>query len=142
MTSPREPAATHVLVECLACDPARLDDAVALEAALREAADAVGARVVGAGFHRFAPQGVTGFLLLEESHLSVHTWPEHRYAAVDLFTCGARDPEEALPVLRAALGAERLEVVRIARGRLDGAQPIAVSPRALRGELAKSSTGR
>ena len=130
MTSPREPAATHVLVECLACDPARLDDAVALEAALREAADAVGARVVGAGFHRFAPQGVTGFLLLEESHLSLHTWPEQRYAALDLFTCGTVQPEQAVDALRAALGAGRVAVLRVGRGRLTpGAAPFELDER-------------
>lgn len=138
MTSPGAPAATHLLVECLACDVARLDDAPALEAALRRAAEAVGARVVGAGFHRFAPQGVTGFLLLEESHLSIHTWPERRYAAVDLFTCGASDPAEALPVLREALGAERLDVLRVARGRLEAASPLRVSACSLRGEPANS----
>ena len=87
-----------------------------LEAALREAAAAIGARVLNVAFHAFAPHGVTGVLLLAESHLSVHTWPEHGYAAVDLFTCGPASPEAALPILRAALGARELECVTVVRG--------------------------
>ena len=111
---------THLLVEYLGCPPQLLDDAVALEAALRGAAQTIGAQVVTAAFHRFSPHGVTGMLLLEESHLSVHTWPEHGYAAVDLYTCGASDVERAVPVLAAALGAQRSELLRVERGDLTG----------------------
>ncbi|MET0341083.1 MAG: adenosylmethionine decarboxylase [Polyangiales bacterium] len=119
-------AGAHLLVEALGCTPAVLNDAEALERLLRRAAGAIGARVVQAAFHRFSPQGVTGFLLLEESHLSLHTWPERGYAALDLFTCGAVDPEGALPALREGLGAERLEVVRVARGLLEGGAAVRV----------------
>ncbi|MDB4974771.1 MAG: S-adenosylmethionine decarboxylase proenzyme [Myxococcaceae bacterium] len=107
---------THLLVECRGCDAARLNDAVGLEAALRAAAARMDANVVTAAFHRFAPQGVTGMLLLEESHISIHTWPEHGYAAIDLYTCGERDVELAMPVLRAALLAERVDQLRVERG--------------------------
>jgi S-adenosylmethionine decarboxylase proenzyme len=116
----------HLLVEALGCARPVLDDASALEALLRRAAEAIGARVVTAALHRFSPHGVTGFLLLEESHLSIHTWPEQRYAALDLFTCGAGDPEAALPILRAGLGAERIELVRVARGLLESAAALRV----------------
>ena len=121
----------HLLVEAVGCARPVLDDVRALEALLRRAADAIGARVVTAAMHRFAPQGVTGFLLLEESHLSIHTWPERRYAALDLFTCGATDPETALPLLQAGLGAARLELVRVARGLPDkgGALRVVSKPR-------------
>jgi S-adenosylmethionine decarboxylase proenzyme len=116
----------HLLIECLDCERAPLDDAVALERALARAADAIGARVVSTAFHRFAPQGVTGVLLLEESHISIHTWPELGYAAVDLYTCGAADPELAVAVLAAALGPKRLEILRIRRGSLDARKAISV----------------
>ena len=107
---------THLLIECLGCDRAVLDDATALERALRAAADALGATVIGAMFHRFVPHGVTGVLLLAESHVSVHSWPERGYAAVDLFTCGARDPADTVPALARAVCAERVSVMRVSRG--------------------------
>jgi S-adenosylmethionine decarboxylase proenzyme len=107
---------THLLVECRGCTPAVLNDPQALEQALRAAAHEIGARVITAALHAFAPHGVTGMLLLEESHLSVHTWPEHGYAAIDLFTCGVADPARALPLLRTALGARQLEWLTVSRG--------------------------
>jgi S-adenosylmethionine decarboxylase proenzyme len=116
MTTPR---GAHLLIECRECAPARLDDVVHVEQALRRAADAIGARVVAAAFHRFQPQGVTGFLLLEESHLSIHTWPERGYAAIDLYTCGAGDPQLAVGALTDALACGKLELVRVERGRLE-----------------------
>jgi S-adenosylmethionine decarboxylase len=106
----------HVLLECRGCERAVLDDASALERALRAAAERIGARVITAAFHAFAPHGVTGMLLLEESHISVHSWPEHGYAAIDLFTCGTADPAQALPLLREALGARELAFVTVERG--------------------------
>ena len=116
---------THLLIEYLGCEPVVLDDPAALEAALRRAAAAIGARVISAAFHQFSPHGVTGMLLLEESHLSLHTWPEHGYAAVDLYTCGAPDAEPAVPALQVALGARRADVLRVTRGEL-------LAPRSLR----------
>lgn len=78
---------THVLLDLYGVQ--RLDDAAHLDAALRHAADAAGARIIGANFHHFgAGQGVTGVLLLAESHISIHSWPERGFAAVDLFLCG------------------------------------------------------
>jgi S-adenosylmethionine decarboxylase proenzyme len=110
------PLGTHVLVECRGCAPVVLNDAAALERALRAAAQAIGARVVTCAFHAFAPHGVTGMLLLEESHISVHTWPEHGYAAIDLFTCGTSSPMQAVPLLHAALVAETVETLVVERG--------------------------
>jgi S-adenosylmethionine decarboxylase proenzyme len=117
---PQRTEGTHLLVEYLGCSALLLDDSAGLAASLREAAAAIGARVVEAAFHRFAPQGVTGFLLLEESHISIHTWPERGYAAVDLFSCGATDPASALEVLGAGLGAGRWDVILLRRGLLGG----------------------
>jgi S-adenosylmethionine decarboxylase proenzyme len=109
-------AAEHLLVEYHGCDRALLDDEDRIRALMRAAAEAAGATVVAEVFHRYRPQGVTGVLLIEESHFSVHTWPEHGYAALDFYTCGDCRPERADHYLREALGAERAEVMLIKRG--------------------------
>lgn len=107
---------THILVEYWDCDPAVLDDRGRIQAILERAAGTAGATVVQSTFHTFSPQGVTGVVVVEESHLSIHTWPETGYAAVDFFTCGDCDPEAAHPVLLDGLRAGRAELMRVARG--------------------------
>lgn len=109
---------THILAELLFCPADVLDDLDAIEAAMRQAAVAAGATIVRAAFHRFAPQGVSGVVVVEESHLSIHTWPERGYAAVDFFTCGDCRPAEAQRVLAQALGAGRVETMRLDRGHI------------------------
>lgn len=108
--------AKHLLVEYEGCDPEILDDLPRMTQLMRQAAAAAGATVVAEAFHRYRPQGVTGVLVIEESHFSVHTWPEHGYAALDFYTCGDCQPERADEVLRAALGAKRAEVALVERG--------------------------
>lgn len=95
-----------------------LDDVALIERALRDAAAAARATMLELRLHAFGPgQGVTGVALLAESHISIHSWPEHGYAAVDIFVCGRRcDPDAALAALVAALGAEVRHEQRIARG--------------------------
>ena len=105
-TSSGAPRSTHVVADLLGVDAALLRDAGRLEALMRAAADAARARVLGAHLHRFGGEGgVTGVLLLAESHLSIHTWPEHGLAAVDAFMCGQARAEVAVESLRAAMGA-------------------------------------
>ena len=107
----------HVLVDFYGCSPALLDDADHLEQALTEAALAAGATVLNATFHRFSPCGVTGVLAIQESHLAIHTWPEHAFAAVDLFTCGQTiDPWQACVRLKQALGASHGRALELERG--------------------------
>lgn len=118
----------HLLAEYWDCEPTRLDDCVFLEEALRSAALAAGVEVLTANFHRFKPHGVSGVLMIAESHLSIHTWPEAGYAAVDLYTCGQGQPEAAHRVLERALQAGRCDVVLLRRG---DARP----PRLLKGRL-------
>lgn len=108
--------AKHLLVEYHGCDCAVLDDVDAVRAIMRRAAEAAGATVVAEVFHPYRPQGVTGVLVIEESHFSVHTWPECGYAAVDFYTCGACEPERADMVLREGLRAERAEALLVRRG--------------------------
>jgi S-adenosylmethionine decarboxylase proenzyme len=83
---------------------------------MRQAAEAAGCVILYGQFHQFEPQGVTGLLLIAESHLSVHTWPEHGYAAVDLYTCGSAEPRQAIADLATALGATRTDWLTVERG--------------------------
>ena len=106
----------HVLADLY--DAAHLTDAARIEAALREGARAAGATILMSHLHVFSSSGgVTGVVLLAESHISIHTWPEHGFAAVDIFMCGEAEPEVALEVVRAALEARRVVVTSSIRGR-------------------------
>ena len=83
---------------------------------MRNAAKASGATIVTSVFHPFFPQGISGVVVIEESHLSIHTWPEYGYAAVDFFTCGDGLPERAHEVLKEGLQAKTAEVMFVSRG--------------------------
>jgi S-adenosylmethionine decarboxylase proenzyme len=96
----------HLLVEYTGCDASVLDDLKRIEALMNEAARAAQTNIVASVFQPFEPQGVTGVVVVEESHLSIHTWPECGYAAVDFFTCGDSLPERAHEVLCAGLRAQ------------------------------------
>lgn len=88
-----------------------------------EAAKAAGATVVGSVFHPFTPQGLSGVVVVEESHLSIHTWPERGYAAVDFYTCGECEPERAHAHLVSVLKPRRSEVASLERGLGTETQP-------------------
>lgn len=107
----------HLLAEYRGCRAPLLNDQAAIEALLRRAAEAAGATIVQVVLHRFAPQGVSGVVVVEESHLSIHTWPEHAYAAVDFYSCGDCSAEAAHDVLRAAFDPESAELMIVERGR-------------------------
>jgi S-adenosylmethionine decarboxylase len=106
----------QVVAEFYACDPTILHDVDALRCHLLAAAERIGARVLGETFHRFASGGVSGTLVIAESHLSIHTWPEEGYAAVDLFTCGGLDPRRGFESLGVALRAATGRMQEIVRG--------------------------
>ena len=107
----------HLIVELFECDSDALDSVETIERALIEAAIASGSTIVNHGFYRFKPHGVSGYVLIAESHISIHTWPEYGYAAVDVFTCGDRtNPWEGLEVLKKYLKAKRISVIEITRG--------------------------
>ena len=78
----------HLLLELGQCDPDLLDNVEFIEDSMVGAARESGATIIGQSFHKFTPRGVTGIVAIAESHLCIHTWPEHSYAAVDIFTCG------------------------------------------------------
>ena len=106
----------HLIADLHGC--AGLDDAQRIERALRAAVDAGGATIIDLRLHHFGPgQGVTGVALLAESHISVHTWPEHGYAALDFFLCGVRhDLDAALAAVVAELSPDTVETQTIKRG--------------------------
>ncbi|HOI81040.1 MAG: adenosylmethionine decarboxylase [Thermovirgaceae bacterium] len=111
----------HILVEAYDCDPSALDDILGLERSMKEAAEAAGATVVESAFRKFEPHGVSGVLVISESHLTIHTWPEFGYAAIDLFTCGCNaDPWKAFERLSSYLGSSRTTSIEILRGHISG----------------------
>ena len=92
-------AGTHLIVDLW--DAESLDDLEHIEAALRECVEVSGATLLHIHLHHFTPNGgVSGVAVLAESHISIHTWPERAYAAIDIFMCRACDPHDAVPVLR------------------------------------------
>jgi len=107
----------QVLVEFYGCDHRILDDVVQVEQILRRAAQKANATIVQSTFHRFNPYGVSGVVVIAESHISIHTWPEHGYAAVDVFTCGDTiDPWAAFKHMEIEFGAKKLSVMEMRRG--------------------------
>jgi S-adenosylmethionine decarboxylase proenzyme len=113
---------THLLVELYGCNAKTLERVAYVENALVRAAHESNAHIVSHFFHEFEPYGVSGVVVIEESHYTIHTWPERRYAAVDLFFCSETvDAERALEVLRCAFEPEHVDVMLIRRGVLERA---------------------
>ena len=111
------PLGRHVLADLHGIDAGMLGDAAKIEALLMRAAKAAGATPIFAKFHHFgAGQGVTGVLLLAESHISIHTWPEHGFAAIDAFMCGNAQPELAIEIVCQALHPEHCDSRTVERG--------------------------
>jgi S-adenosylmethionine decarboxylase len=93
------------------------NSAATVEGALRDAAAACAATLKDVQVYHYSPEGVTGVAVLAESHITIHTWPEYDYAAVDVFTCGDdADPRVAIPVFRDHFEAERVQVMEVVRG--------------------------
>jgi S-adenosylmethionine decarboxylase len=117
----------HLLLELFDCDSDAINNLEAVKGALVEAARRAHATIVDVVFHEFNPFGVSGVVVIAESHLSIHTWPEYRYAAVDIFSCGdILKPEVAASYLVQQFGAERTSVVEMQRGMfLNATAPIA-----------------
>ena len=102
------------------CNKEILNDLDALKSTLLTAANEAGATVLGESFHRFSPHGISGVVIIAESHLFIHTWPEYGYAAADIFTCGDTvQPQKAAEMLIEKLGAKNHSLVEIPRGILE-----------------------
>ncbi len=107
----------HLLAELTDCQSPVLENITELEKAMKEAAERSGATVVNSVFHRYNPQGLSGIVVIAESHISIHTWPEYKYAAVDCFTCGSHvDPRKALEYLGQVLKCGAMQVRDLNRG--------------------------
>ncbi|QDH16929.1 adenosylmethionine decarboxylase [Swingsia samuiensis] len=110
-------AGNHLLIDFW--DAQNLDDPQRIDETLRESALAAGATILHSHFHHFTPNGgVSGVIVLAESHISIHTWPERNFAAVDVFMCGVCDPNLSIPVMQRLFQAGRIEVDSMRRGRV------------------------
>ena len=107
-------AGVHLIVDLHGAE--RLDDIEHIEATLRRCVQAASATLLHIHLHHFQPNGVSGVAVLAESHISIHTWPEAGYAALDVFMCGSANPDACIPVLREAFSAKRVGVSELLRG--------------------------
>jgi S-adenosylmethionine decarboxylase len=106
-----------MLLELFDCDADMIDNLEAVKGTLVEAAKRAQATIVDVVFHEFNPFGISGVVVIAESHLAIHTWPEYRYAAVDIFSCGdVLQPDVAANYMVEQFGAERTSIVEMQRG--------------------------
>jgi S-adenosylmethionine decarboxylase proenzyme len=111
------PLAKHTLLEMRNCDPTLLRDRAALAPLLLAAVRDAGATIVTHVFHNFSPHGVSGVIVIAESHVAIHTWPEHEFAAVDIFSCSETLDHAAIAqAVQVALRASRVDVRTLERG--------------------------
>lgn len=106
----------HILVEFMNCDPHIMNDVATIERDMVDAARKAGATVINSTFHHFSPWGVSGVVVIQESHLAIHTWPEYGYAAVDLFTCGEMDAWISFDHLKECFGSKSYSAIEMKRG--------------------------
>jgi S-adenosylmethionine decarboxylase len=107
-------AGVHLIIDLHGAQ--RLDDIAHIETTLHRCVEASGATLLHIHLHRFHPNGVSGVAVLAESHISIHTWPDSGYAALDVFMCGSANPDKCIPVLRRAFSAKRVGVSELLRG--------------------------
>lgn len=110
--------AQHTLLEFYDCEPDRLRHARSVRSMLRAAVLVGGGTIVKSVFHNFSPYGVSGVIVITESHVTIHTWPEHAYAAVDIFSCSRKLDHDAIrEQLKRALQARRVSGKSLRRGK-------------------------
>jgi len=113
------PIGMHVVLDLYECDPEILDDMERIEEILTKAAEVANATIIDKRFHKFSPQGVSGVVVVSESHIAIHTWPEHGYAAVDVYTCGDHTmPLKASEYIIKELKCKKPTLVKLDRGLL------------------------
>lgn len=113
----KSPLGCHVLVEFYQADETVLNDLPMIREIMETAAVKASATVISSHFHPFSPQGISGVVIIAESHITIHTWPEKRYAAVDIFTCGDHlKPKAAVDYLKERLDSAQVSVVELKRG--------------------------
>lgn len=110
----------HLLIELYDCDPKIITDVRRVEETMVEAAKATKAFIVDVVFHTFNPHGISGVIVIAESHLTIHTWPEYGFASVDIYTCGTEvNPWKAYHVLRKGFRAKNVTAMEMKRGVLN-----------------------
>lgn len=110
----------HILVEFYNCNKKKLNDLKFVEDAMIGAAETAKATIVQDVFHKFSPHGISGVIVIAESHLAIHTWPEYGYAAVDLFTCGEKtNPWDAFYYLSEKFEAKIKTTLELKRGTME-----------------------
>ena len=107
---------TQLIGDLYECSAELLNDVGRVEEILLGAARIVNATILSTSFHSFTPQGVSGVVVIAESHLAIHTWPEHGYAAVDVFTCGNLDYKRALDFIKASFETGKCDLHKVYRG--------------------------
>jgi|TARA_R110002126_G_scaffold177321_2_gene326234 S-adenosylmethionine decarboxylase len=112
----------HYLVDLRDCDPEIITCVKLTRNIVMHAAKACGATILNDHFHQFQPIGVSGVVLIAESHISVHTWPENGFAAMDIFTCGNMEPQVAIDIIQKGFCAKAasMSLKVVTRGLLDG----------------------
>jgi S-adenosylmethionine decarboxylase len=115
------PLGRHYIVEASGCNPKTIGNVEKVQQILVKAAEVAGSKVWSVSCSKFPPSGVSGVVVISESHISTHTWPELRYAALDIYTCGSRtEPEKAVIYAIEAFGAETSHITEITRGLDEG----------------------
>jgi S-adenosylmethionine decarboxylase len=110
----------HLIVELYGCSSELLNNLVQVEKILIEAVELSKATIIQPVFHHFSPHGISGVVVIAESHFTIHTWPEYGYCALDIFTCGEQiDPDLSLQFLKTRFKAGNMSVMEIKRGTLD-----------------------
>ena len=109
----------HLILELYGCDESILSSVSDVQDAMLKAARAANATIIDSIFHHFKPYGVSGVIVIAESHFAIHTWPEHKYASLDLYTCGDKTrPWEAFKKVKALFKATHFSVMKMERGLL------------------------
>lgn len=107
----------HFLIDYYECDAKLINDLKHIRESMLEAAKRSKATIINDNFHQFSPQGISGVIVIAESHISIHTWPELGYASVDVYTCSDKmDAQAAIDFLKLSFKAERLHQTKVSRG--------------------------
>jgi S-adenosylmethionine decarboxylase len=119
LTTTRTDFGKHYVIDYFNCDPATIKFLSPAREILLRAVRECGATLIDSQFHQFEPFGVSGVVLIAESHFSLHTWPENGFAATDIFTCGDMDPDVAIDIIKGGFKAQDVAIKVLTRGRLD-----------------------
>jgi S-adenosylmethionine decarboxylase len=106
----------HLIADFFKCDTSVINNAESVEKIMTESVKISGATMIKPFFHRFSPQGISGIIVVAESHFAIHTWPEHSAAAVDIFSCGDFNYFDALIYIKNSIKSEENSIMHIYRG--------------------------